>query len=233
MKILKYLSKIDLIELNRAAIREKRNRFASTAFIDSLPDDVRCLVIEVMWHTKNEVRLTVVVNEDCDQIVVDASRTRYESLPAALRLDDQSFLIENSADAESRRPYPNRREWQESLTKKPVRKQQQFRERVLRAYNGRCGVCDVHEAAILRAAHIIGVVDRGTETINNGICLCVNHEIAFDQGIMLITNNFEIVCQADNNFEIKYTDLRLPAEQKDWPSEQFLQDKVDKIKSGR
>ena len=37
------------------------------------------------------------------------------------------------------------------------------------------------EPSILRAAHIVPVAKGGSDEIENGLCLCTNHEIAFDR----------------------------------------------------
>lgn len=61
-----------------------------------------------------------------------------------------------------------------------------FRIDVLRVYDGKCAVCRCSESAILQAAHINPVSQNGSDTVKNGICLCANHHIMFDRGIIEI-----------------------------------------------
>jgi len=63
--------------------------------------------------------------------------------------------------------------------------QQRFRAAVLRAYGTRCAVCQLREAVLLQAAHIID--DRepgGNATIVNGIALCAIHHLAYDRNLL-------------------------------------------------
>jgi hypothetical protein len=50
-----------------------------------------------------------------------------------------------------------------------------------------CGICSVAFKALLDAAHIRGVTDKGSDDPRNGIILCKNHHAAFDAGLF----NFE------------------------------------------
>ena len=63
--------------------------------------------------------------------------------------------------------------------------QHRFRVTVLHAYRGRCAVCELREAALLQAAHIIDDRDPGgAATISNGIALCAIHHLAYDRNLM-------------------------------------------------
>lgn len=63
--------------------------------------------------------------------------------------------------------------------------QHRFRAAVLRAYSTRCAVCQLREATLLQAAHIIDDRDpRGVGTIVNGISLCAIHHLAYDRNLM-------------------------------------------------
>jgi putative restriction endonuclease len=63
--------------------------------------------------------------------------------------------------------------------------QHRFRVAVLRAYETRCAVCALREAALLQAAHIVDDRDpRGGATVDNGISLCAIHHLAYDRNLL-------------------------------------------------
>jgi putative restriction endonuclease len=63
--------------------------------------------------------------------------------------------------------------------------QHRFRAAVLRAYATRCAVCQLKEASLLQAAHIVGDrEDLGHATVVNGISLCAIHHLAYDRNLM-------------------------------------------------
>lgn len=63
--------------------------------------------------------------------------------------------------------------------------QHRFRAAVLRAYAVRCAVCQLREASLLQAAHIVDDRDPiGTATIINGIALCAIHHLAYDRNLL-------------------------------------------------
>ncbi len=142
---------------------------------------------------------------------LDVSLLRFNSLRTLKRYEDGTVKYESDEEVESRRPYPNRREWQKIVVRKPVRKQAQFRRIVLEAYGNQCAVCSVNTPELLRAAHIISVVDGGDDSIKNGICLCVNHEIGFDRGILAITPERRVLINSENDLGIEYLEMRLPS----------------------
>jgi putative restriction endonuclease len=56
---------------------------------------------------------------------------------------------------------------------------------VLRAYSTRCAVCELREAVLLQAAHIINdAAPTGAATVVNGIALCAIHHLAYDRNLM-------------------------------------------------
>lgn len=63
---------------------------------------------------------------------------------------------------------------------------QDFRKKVINAYNCQCAICRCSEEKILQAAHIKAVADGGTDDLSNGICLCANHHLMFDCGLIKI-----------------------------------------------
>lgn len=72
--------------------------------------------------------------------------------------------------------------------------QEEFRKKVLLNYGNKCAVCDVNNADLLEASHIIPVEDRKIAgSITNGICLCVIHHTMFDKGYFSLDNKFQII----------------------------------------
>lgn len=61
-----------------------------------------------------------------------------------------------------------------------------FREEVLEKYQYQCAICRCSEEKILQAAHIRAVADKGSDAVENGICLCANHHLMFDKGLLKI-----------------------------------------------
>lgn len=69
-----------------------------------------------------------------------------------------------------------------------------FRSVVLSGYRSRCAVCELPLAALLVASHIVPWCEDKSERMNpqNGICLCVIHDRAFDKGLLLISANYRV-----------------------------------------
>jgi predicted restriction endonuclease len=62
-------------------------------------------------------------------------------------------------------------------------------------YRGRCAVCDVTDAELLVASHIVGWADapehRGD--LSNVICLCRIHDALFEVGYWSLGDNFALL----------------------------------------
>jgi putative restriction endonuclease len=217
-ELIKYFTKRDLIEANDAAIREKRSQTMRSEYLNNLPENLLYPVFRDYYHASDEVRLDIILNYEGNHALLDVSELRFNALPTAKRYEDGTVEYESNEEIELKRPYPNRREWQETVVRKPVRKQAKFRKIVLEAYGSQCAVCSVNNPKLLRAAHIIPVVDGGDDSINNGICLCVNHEIGFDRGIFIITTEIQVVVNSENDLGVKYLKIRLPSKKEYYPS---------------
>ena len=77
-----------------------------------------------------------------------------------------------------------RREYVTAETKRRLH-QGAFRERVLRAYEERCAVCNLPRRELIQAAHIIPDRDeRGRPEVANGLALCSLHHSAFDANLL-------------------------------------------------
>lgn len=73
-----------------------------------------------------------------------------------------------------------------------------FRENVLRAYEYRCAVCgfDVklhHHPVALEAAHIWPREKGGPDTEENGLALCSLHHKLFDRGVFTLSEQLEVL----------------------------------------
>ncbi len=62
---------------------------------------------------------------------------------------------------------------------------QRFRSGVNHAYRGRCAFCGLG-VGLIEAAHIHGVKEGGPDEIDNGLCVCPTHHLAFDRGLLLV-----------------------------------------------
>ena len=59
-----------------------------------------------------------------------------------------------------------------------------FRERVIDRWQGKCIVCGVTEKRILEAAHKESVRSGGSDDPENGYCLCANHHRMYDSALL-------------------------------------------------
>jgi putative restriction endonuclease len=76
--------------------------------------------------------------------------------------------------------------------------QQEFRERVLEAYQRHCAICRLKHDQLLEAAHIIGDRDeRGAPTVPNGIALCSLHHAAFDAHFIAVRPDYRVEVRED------------------------------------
>jgi putative restriction endonuclease len=73
------------------------------------------------------------------------------------------------------------------------RGQQRFRFQVMSQYGSKCAVCDIRYPALLKAAHICGVAQQGSDDWRNGIPLCATHHDAFDDHLFCIHPNSKLI----------------------------------------
>lgn len=223
-----YFTKEILIEANNAAIRENRNRVLLPEYLEGLISDKPYIVIRADYHKKDEIRLWIDFKKDGIGFL-DVSLLRYKSIPIGTISEDRKVIPEDPEITELKRPYPSGREWKETVIRKPVRRQFNFRKEVLRAYSNQCAVCSVNNSKILRAAHILPVVNSADDSVNNGICLCINHEVAFDSNLLKIKPNGDIV--VDKGIEVDRSKIRYPKEEKDYPSKKNLEIRYKNIEN--
>lgn len=78
--------------------------------------------------------------------------------------------------------------------------QNRIREHILVNYNNQCALCEVNEADLLIASHIVPWSEtnilRGV--LNNVICLCVLHDIFFESGKLVIADDYSVSLQQRN-----------------------------------
>lgn len=221
----RYFTKQLLIEYNNAAIREKRNRAIKEEVLESLQDGQVFPITFDMYHSKREMRVMISLFK-IGTAFLDMTEERYYMLPIAKwNKKTQTYIFEDEEEVRKKFPYKNR-EWTEKVVKKPYRKQGKFRKEIFKAYNGTCAVCGIKEPKILRAAHIIPVAEGGSDEIQNGLCLCTNHEIAFDKGLLKIKADGTIESQSEE-FKGIYDNILYPKNKEWYPSSKYLKIKYE------
>jgi putative restriction endonuclease len=107
------------------------------------------------------------------------------------RIASLGTVEEASAETDIRRRYATR------LVQQRLH-QQEFRERVLEAYQRHCAVCRLKRDALLEAAHIIADCDdHGVPSIPNGIALCKLHHAAFDAHLIAVRPDYRVEVRDD------------------------------------
>ncbi|MDX1281326.1 HNH endonuclease [Shewanella colwelliana] len=73
--------------------------------------------------------------------------------------------------------------------------QNQFRQIILSSYNDKCCITDLSIPKLLVASHIMPWSVKPSERLNpcNGLCLSSIHDSAFDQGLLTLNSNLEVV----------------------------------------
>lgn len=65
-----------------------------------------------------------------------------------------------------------------------ARRDSTFRKRVLDYDNAQCIICGTKEKHILQAAHLYSVQFGGDDSTDNGCCMCANHHLLYDNGLL-------------------------------------------------
>lgn len=113
--------------------------------------------------------------------------------------------------------------------------QRQFRERVLRAYQSQCTICQLRHQELLDAAHIIpDEEEAGEPSVRNGLALCKLHHAAYDKFIIGVTPDHIVEVREDVLYEIDgpllehglkaihRSKIILPKSRTNWPSRDAL-----------
>lgn len=78
------------------------------------------------------------------------------------------------------------------VTHARLKRDPHFRKKVLDAYDHRCAICGI-QLELVQAAHIIPHSEtKGTDEVDNGICLCTLHHDAYDRGLIYINEEYVI-----------------------------------------
>ena len=116
------------------------------------------------------------------------------------------------------------------------RRDPDFRENVLKAYEYKCAVCgfDVrlrHQPVALEAAHIKWRQAGGPDTEVNGLALCVLHHKLFDRGAFRLSNQLEILVSEYANGSVGFEEwlMRFHRKKINFPQKQSYYPKVDFI----
>lgn len=64
------------------------------------------------------------------------------------------------------------------------------------------------------------------DDITNGICLCTNHELAFDKGLIKIRPDGEIEVRS-NGLKGIYDKISFPENKQNWPDKEYLREKYN------
>jgi putative restriction endonuclease len=120
-------------------------------------------------------------------------------------LDDKELIdliniSDDSNDEETDGKYSTEKE-QYTITHTRYKRDQKFRELVNEAYGQKCAICGI-QLELIEAAHIIPHShDKGTDNVDNGICLCPLHHTAYDRGLIYIDEEYKILL---NKSKIEY-----------------------------
>ncbi|EHL06283.1 hypothetical protein HMPREF0322_03035 [Desulfitobacterium hafniense DP7] len=218
----KVFTKTELIHANNAAIREGRNRAFNEEYLEGLPDDLYypiCLALDE--HNKGEIRVQIVFDNDGTREFLDMSKKRYNYLPVATFDDDGVMNLEYLHG----KPYPDDREYVEKVVRRVVR-DNDFRNNILNAYENQCAMCEIKDIPSLVAAHIYPAHLCDDDTVNNGMCLCLFHDKAYENGNICINPEGDIII-VNTDIEVSYQTIRFPANKEDFPSRDRLRQRLE------
>ncbi|MGE5587474.1 MAG: phosphorothioated DNA-binding restriction endonuclease [Clostridia bacterium] len=140
---------------------------------------------------------------------------------------------------------------QASAKAQRARRDPEFRERVLRAYEYRCAVCGFnvrlgHMLVALDAAHIKWWQAGGPDVEANGLALCSMHHKLFDRGVFTIasTNNSEFMVRVSEEahgtigfrewvLEYHGKPIRSPQRPEYFPAQDFMEWHAREVFRGR
>ncbi|MVA77116.1 HNH endonuclease [Auraticoccus sp. F435] len=117
---------------------------------------------------------------------------------------EQRYLlgVSDAGNADDVRRYADR------ITRQRLH-QPMFRARVLAAYQQRCAMCRLRHVSLLDASHILpDGHELGQPVVPNGLALCKIHHAAFDQNIIGIRPDLQIVVREQVLLEVDGPMLR-------------------------
>ncbi|MYC96352.1 MAG: restriction endonuclease [Caldilineaceae bacterium SB0661_bin_32] len=127
-----------------------------------------------------------------------------------------------------------------------VKRDSDFLENVLKAYEYRCAVCgfDVrlrHQPVALEAAHIKWKQAGGPDTQTNGLALCVLHQRLFDRGAFTLSKQLQVMVSDEANGSEGFQEwlmrfhgqqLKFPQKQSYYPDEEYVSWHVKEVFQG-
>lgn len=113
--------------------------------------------------------------------------------------------------------------------------QQQFRQKLLAAYGGRCAVTGQTTDKVLQAAHILDYRGIKTHVVQNGILLRSDIHLLFDSNLIGINpSSYRIEVNRgipDSTYtKLEGHQLLLPADRALWPREDYLEAKFERFR---
>jgi len=144
----------------------------------------------------------IMQNGDGREVLREALLQSCFSLEAAALLREQSainreaFAYSRILEEKSHLPLLN--EIVEADYYRPVARDQGFRRIVIKAYDHRCALCGVRiitpeQHTVVDAAHIVPWSKSQNDDIRNGMALCKLCHWAFDEGMMGVSKNYEVI----------------------------------------
>jgi len=133
-------------------------------------------------------------------------------------------------------PRSNKRDRERALRSINIRRgQPEFRKKLLKAYSGKCALCDYDCVDALEAAHIGGYWNEDSNHVQNGLLLRGDLHTLFDLGkIGIDPNTFRIIVSeqlmATLYSKLSGKKVRLPAKRAQWPNSESLRDHVKRWK---
>jgi putative restriction endonuclease len=162
------------------------------------------------------------------------------SVEAQVMLREQSVINREAFDysriLEEKSHLPLVKEIVEADNYRTAARDQGFRRIVIKAYDHRCALCGVRiitpeQHTVVDAAHIVPWSRSKNDDIRNGMALCKLCHWAFDEGMMGVSDSYEVITSrqiaADPNvpgFLLTLTGRGIigPQERELWPARQYI-----------
>ncbi len=119
---------------------------------------------------------------------------------------------------------------------RPAARDQGFRRIVVKAYDHRCALCGVRiitpeQHTVVDAAHIVPWSKSQNDDIRNGMALCKLCHWAFDEGMMGVSVNYNVITSRQIGIDPNVPGFMMtlsgrgiipPSERELWPEQQYL-----------
>ncbi|MDC0743229.1 HNH endonuclease [Polyangium mundeleinium] len=135
-------------------------------------------------------------------------------------------------------PTPFSKAYAETIVKARLH-QAHFRREILTAYAQRCCICELRERPLLDAAHIVpDRLPEGVPEVRNGLAMCPTHHRAYDQNLVLVTEQYRVEVQRDRLYHAESEatarmildfdgrEILLPKQEHLRPDPEFLRRKI-------